>query len=250
MDPNDIARDELVTGIPSKSHPPCLWHGPFDSPVGRLTIVASSLGVPAISWKTSPISRRARAAHPMIDRAKRQLEEYFGGVRRTFDLPLVLDGTPFQMRAWKELSRIPYGETISYEEQARRAGAVRATRAVGSANGKNPIAIVIPCHRVIAKSGGLGGFGGGLPNKRWLLDFESRFSQELQLGIEPAHVDRERALDDELRARSLERRGQNLVTRAADEAEMPIFTARQGRQPDEAPAAHEALVRARERCIV
>jgi methylated-DNA-[protein]-cysteine S-methyltransferase len=98
-----------------------------------------------------------------------QLDEYFAGTRTTFDLPLQLHGTPFQVEVWEQLRRIPYGETISYGELAKRVDRPEAARAVGAANGQNPIAIVVPCHRVIGADGSLTGFGGGLPWKRWLL---------------------------------------------------------------------------------
>jgi len=102
----------------------------------------------------------------------RQLAGYFAGERTAFDLELDLAGTPFQQRVWKALREIPYGETRSYGEQAKRIGAPDAVRAVGHANGQNPIAIVVPCHRVIGANGSLTGFGGGLPRKRWLLEHE------------------------------------------------------------------------------
>jgi methylated-DNA-[protein]-cysteine S-methyltransferase len=148
----------------------------IDSPVGRLTLIASSKGLHAVLW---PIDRNdvtgiKRASHPVIEKTARQLEQYFAGERTRFDLPLVWDGTPFQVRAWKELARIPYGETISYQEQARRMGDRKKARAVGMANARNPISIVVPCHRVIAKDGALSGFGGGVRQKATLLELESR----------------------------------------------------------------------------
>ena len=109
----------------------------------------------------------------------RQLEEYFAGERRTFDLALAPGGTPFQAQVWAELCRIPYGETLSYLQLAQRIGNPRAVRAVGLANGSNPIAIVIPCHRVIGADGSLTGYGGGLPTKRWLLGLESGGATEV-----------------------------------------------------------------------
>ncbi len=101
-----------------------------------------------------------------------QLSAYFVGELRTFDLKMELEGTPFQKRVWKELQRIPFGKTISYQELARRVGNPKASRAVGSANGKNPVAVIIPCHRVIATGGTLGGYGGGLERKEWLINHE------------------------------------------------------------------------------
>ncbi len=104
-----------------------------------------------------------------------QLHEYFSGVRQVFALSYILNGTSFQQRAWKALEQISFGETISYGEQARRMGVSRAARAVGTANGQNPIPIIIPCHRVIASDGSLGGYNGGLPIKAQLLNLEARF---------------------------------------------------------------------------
>lgn len=110
---------------------------------------------------------------PLLDDLEAQLEAYFAGRRRAFDIPIEAPGSPFQVRVWAELQAIPYGETISYRELAERVGEPAASRAVGRANGSNRIAVIIPCHRVIAAGGGLGGYGGGLAAKRWLLDLES-----------------------------------------------------------------------------
>ncbi|MEK7408391.1 MAG: methylated-DNA--[protein]-cysteine S-methyltransferase [Acidobacteriota bacterium] len=113
-----------------------------------------------------------RDDHPLIGRAARQLTEYFEGRRREFDLPLDLRGTEFQKRVWEALLAIPYGETRSYGRIAKAVGVPRGARAVGGANHANPVAIVVPCHRVINAGGGLGGYGGGLPLKRLLLELE------------------------------------------------------------------------------
>jgi methylated-DNA-[protein]-cysteine S-methyltransferase len=102
----------------------------------------------------------------------RQLNEYFAGKRRDFDLPLAFHGTPFQQRVWTALREIPYGETVSYGKLADELGQPSAARAVGLANGKNPISVIVPCHRVVGSTGGLTGYGGGLERKRYLLDFE------------------------------------------------------------------------------
>jgi O-6-methylguanine DNA methyltransferase len=114
----------------------------------------------------------SKADHPLLDELTSQLTEYFAGTRTGFDLPVALAGTEFQCAVWKQLARIPYGETASYEDIARRTGHPDAQRAVGSANGRNSVAIVIPCHRVVRKDGGLGGFGGGLWRKKFLLALE------------------------------------------------------------------------------
>ncbi len=163
----------------TKSLPNDAVYDGLASPVGRLTLVVSSSGVHVLTWpgadsrdELANVLPRA-PEHPLVALVRTQLGEYFARTRRVFELPLAPVGTPFQLRAWRELSKIPYGETISYEEQARRLGDPRKCRAVGTANGRNPIAIVVPCHRVVAKSGALAGFGGGLPNKRYLLTLES-----------------------------------------------------------------------------
>jgi methylated-DNA-[protein]-cysteine S-methyltransferase len=110
---------------------------------------------------------------PRFTQIKRQLEEYFAGSRTQFDAPLALRGDAFQARVWAELQRIPYGETVSYGHVAKRIGAPDAARAVGLANGQNPIAVIVPCHRVIGADGSLTGYGGGLERKRLLLELES-----------------------------------------------------------------------------
>jgi AraC family transcriptional regulator, regulatory protein of adaptative response / methylated-DNA-[protein]-cysteine methyltransferase len=110
--------------------------------------------------------------HRHLDQLAKQLDEYFAGTRRTFDLPVIAPGTPFQERVWAALREIPSGETISYEELAARAGRPGAQRAAGTANGANRVAIVIPCHRVIRKTGKVGNYGGGRWRKEWLLDLE------------------------------------------------------------------------------
>jgi len=116
------------------------------------------------TWQTSD--------NPLIRKACKQLDEYFAGKRRTFDLPLSPEGTPFQQAVWKRLQEIPYAETISYAQLAKAVGNPKACRAVGSANGKNPIAIIIPCHRVVASDGGIGGYASGVENKIVLLNLE------------------------------------------------------------------------------
>ena len=148
------------------------------SPVGALTIVASDDGIVAILWeKDNPDRVRVGAPvdqpdHPHLRRAISQLEEYFAGSRQTFDLPLDFRGTDFQKKVWNALLTIPFGETRSYADIARSIGSPTATRAVGAANGRNPISIVAPCHRVIGADGGLTGFAGGLEAKQFLLQLE------------------------------------------------------------------------------
>jgi methylated-DNA-[protein]-cysteine S-methyltransferase len=139
------------------------------TPVGELTIVTEGEAVVSIHFGGGG---EAPVGHKVIA----QLEEYFAGKRKTFDVPLALRGTPFQLSCWNALREIGYGETRSYSEIARVIGRPAAVRAVGAANGANPIPIIIPCHRVIGSSGALTGFGGGLDVKRRLLDFEAGYS--------------------------------------------------------------------------
>ena len=147
-----------------------------DSPVGALLLARNAEGLCALQFTRGRHPAESRAEWARDDEAfadvAAELAEYFEGRRDTFTLPLAPRGTPFQQRVWGELCRIPYGETISYGELARRIGQPQAVRAVGLANGANPLAIVIPCHRVIGANGTLTGYGGGLPNKRFLLDLE------------------------------------------------------------------------------
>jgi methylated-DNA-[protein]-cysteine S-methyltransferase len=149
------------------------------SPVGRLKLIASDDGLAAILWEHDNPRRVRRNVvaqdddHPVLLAAERQLEEYFTGRRKAFDLKLDFAGTAFQKKVWQALLTIPFGETRSYAEIARQIGNPSAVRAVGAANGKNPISIVAPCHRVIGSTGKLTGFAGGLDAKAYLLDLES-----------------------------------------------------------------------------
>lgn len=140
------------------------------SPVGVLVLRASATGLTSIDVGTHESSHAGDpAAEAVLDRAERELGEYFDGRRTDFDVPLDLRGTDFQLAAWRALCRIPYGTTVSYADQAAMIGSPRATRAVGSANGRNPIPIIVPCHRVVARDGSLGGYSLGLEMKRVLL---------------------------------------------------------------------------------
>jgi len=150
----------------------------YESPAGPLLLAGSRDGLYYLSF---PSGRHAVAIEhewiedrSLFDDAIRQLREYFAGERTTFSLTLKPEGTDFQRAVWAELQNIPYGETISYKELADRIGRPKAVRAVGAANGANPIPIIIPCHRVIGNDGSLTGFGGGLPLKKRLLELESR----------------------------------------------------------------------------
>jgi methylated-DNA-[protein]-cysteine S-methyltransferase len=149
------------------------------SKVGELCLYASDKGLAAIAWENQELSGfsssdiRLDDGHPILLMAERQLEEYFTGSRKGFEIPLdFCIGTSFQKSVWNALLSIPYGETRSYAQIAIQIGNERAVRAVGAANGKNPIPIIVPCHRVIGSSGTLVGFAGGLENKRILLDHE------------------------------------------------------------------------------
>jgi methylated-DNA-[protein]-cysteine S-methyltransferase len=143
------------------------------TPVGPLHLSAGDGGLTGLRFGLDAISGERDDDHPVLVAAARQLGEYFAGERRDFDLPLAPAGTPFQLGVWEQLRLIPYGTTVSYGELAHRLGSPSASRAVGLANGRNPIAIVVPCHRVIGADGSLTGFGGGMAAKRTLLDLES-----------------------------------------------------------------------------
>jgi methylated-DNA-[protein]-cysteine S-methyltransferase len=149
-----------------------MWHAYAPSPIGDLLLVANEEGLLEVHFPPALPPRRSQRAFGPLTEVIRQLSEYFAGSRKEFDVPLALHGTPFQLDVWRALQRIPYGETRSYEQIAHSIGRPTATRAVGAANGANPIPIIVPCHRVIGKNGALTGFGGGIPVKRKLLDLE------------------------------------------------------------------------------
>jgi len=149
------------------------------SPVGPLFLAASDLGLLALEFGRGKPRAGWVESGERIAPLARQLAEYFAGQRREFDLPLDLRGTDFQKRCWQELLKIPYGETRSYADIARAIGNPAAVRAVGLANGQNPIAIIVPCHRVIGSDGSLTGYGGGLDVKRKLLELEGALSGSL-----------------------------------------------------------------------
>lgn len=151
------------------------WHE-IESPIGRLLLAGDGAALLQVHFQAGPhplqpAASWRRDAAPLAQ-ATRQLAEYFAGSRRNFELPLAPRGTAFQLAVWRALQSIPYGETVSYGELAQRLGAPSAARAVGLANGANPLPIIIPCHRVIGADGSLTGFGGGLPIKRALLALE------------------------------------------------------------------------------
>ncbi|WP_304437824.1 methylated-DNA--[protein]-cysteine S-methyltransferase [Pseudoxanthomonas sp. Root630] len=148
----------------------------LDSPVGPLTLAATDEGLHAIEFPRNrhPADREGwlPGDNRVLELAARQLDDYFAAKRRDFDLPLAPRGTDFQRTVWMTLAGIGYGETISYAQLAQRVGKPTAMRAVGAANGRNPLPIVLPCHRVIGADGALTGFGGGLPTKQFLLELE------------------------------------------------------------------------------
>lgn len=149
------------------------------SPIGTLTLVAGEAGLVAVLWPDEDPARvrlgplRDDDGHPILEAAAAQLQAYFAGTLTQFDLPLDPRGTDFQQSVWQALRMIPFGETRSYADIARAIGRPDAVRAVGAANGRNPLSIIAPCHRVVGSTGALTGFAGGLAAKRWLLDHES-----------------------------------------------------------------------------
>src|SRR2546429_6087911 len=160
---------------------PMLYSTTHETPVGELTLVASDAGLRAILWpRLSPTRAGIQPRphrdpnHPVLQRTAAQLDQYFAGTRTAFDIPLDLQGTRFQLAAWRSLAEIPFGATTSYGRQAAALGIPTAARALGAANGANPVCIVLPCHRVIGADRFLTGLGRGLPVKQLLLDHEAR----------------------------------------------------------------------------
>lgn len=149
-----------------------LHYGYVSSPIGLLEICAYEDAIKSIYFAEVELHEESKIS--IIEQAKMQLEEYFEGKRKEFDLKLALSGTDFQLRVWNELTNIPYGQTVSYGEIAKRIGNPKASRAVGGANNKNPISIVVPCHRVIGANKKMVGYGGGLWRKEGLLKLESQ----------------------------------------------------------------------------
>ncbi|WP_417450417.1 methylated-DNA--[protein]-cysteine S-methyltransferase [Kordiimonas sp.] len=158
----------------------------MESPVGPLHLIAGQHALHAVLWPCDlkkPVTNAAVGAlpqagcHELLDEVMRQLDGYFNQKRKSFDLPLTMAGTPFQQAVWQALQHIPYGETISYEAIAVTLGGRNKVRAVGTANGMNPVSIIIPCHRVVGKDGSLTGFGGGLAAKQQLLALEGATAQ-------------------------------------------------------------------------
>ncbi len=154
-----------------------LYYVAMQSPIGKLHLVSDDKSLLSVGLGGSKPSLKFKSggkACSVLTEAVTQLEEYFRGERVNFNLPTKANGTEFQLRAWRSLAEIPYGKTISYREQAEKLGAGKAFRAVGSANGRNPLPIIVPCHRVVASDGTLGGYAGGLKMKARLLEIERR----------------------------------------------------------------------------
>jgi methylated-DNA-[protein]-cysteine S-methyltransferase len=148
----------------------------FDSPIGELLAIGDGRALHGLYMQEGrtaiDVGAEWQPADEPFDEVRAQLADYFAGRRSNFDLPLAIAGSPFQRRVWRALQEIPYGETTSYGEIARRVGVPSAPRAVGVANGQNPVAVIVPCHRVIGADGSLTGYGGGLERKRLLLELE------------------------------------------------------------------------------
>lgn len=159
----------------------------YKSPIGMLEIISDSNSILEISFlrhDDKQVSTEfGKYAPEVLKQCVKELEEYFLGSRKTFDVEYKLDGTDFQLRVWKELEKIKYGLTASYLEQAKKLGDVKAIRAVGTANGKNKLAIIIPCHRVIGVDGSLTGYAGGIEKKKWLLLHEQENSDANEKGL-------------------------------------------------------------------
>ncbi len=155
----------------------------MNSPIGAIYLVASEEGLNYVYWnrlKIPMVSEKNEntPAAKILNKTEKQLNEYFAGKRTQFDLPISVEGTEFQKRVWKQLSQIPFGVTVSYKDIALKLNDGNASRAVGTANGRNPISIVVPCHRVISSDGTLGGYAGGLPAKVKLLNLEKASFRE------------------------------------------------------------------------
>lgn len=147
----------------------------FDSPLGNIKITSANSSVTAIEFTTD--QETTEIPNPILALAKKELQEYFAHEREQFTFPVQMEGTEFQQKVWSELQKIPFGRTLSYLQMAVNLGDVKNIRAAASANGKNPIAIVVPCHRVIGSNGDLVGYAGGLDKKKWLLQHEGVINQ-------------------------------------------------------------------------
>jgi methylated-DNA-[protein]-cysteine S-methyltransferase len=166
-----------------KNLPSTFYYDILTSPVGNLCLVVTDIGVHALLWECDIVpevtkllkQNKLNKKHEYITKAKKQLKEYFRGERTKFDLPIIVEGTSFQKNTWNSLQKIPFGKTLSYGQQAELLGDKNKVRAVGTANGRNPLSIIIPCHRVVGKSGKLVGYAGGLSIKEKLINLENNF---------------------------------------------------------------------------
>ena len=156
-----------------------LYTAYYHSPVGLLKLQCSDKYIKSLSFSDAE-GEMENDENKLLQTGMKQLDEYFSGKRKTFNLPLNQDGTEFQMKVWHLLYKIPYGKTISYNELAKQYGDLKAIRAVASANGKNNLAIIVPCHRVIGSDQSLVGYGGGLWRKKWLLQHEAKQAHGVQ----------------------------------------------------------------------
>lgn len=171
-----------LTAPAGSSDSGAIWYTEVDSPIGVLVVTNEGDAITGLYMEThrhGPINRGdwkldTRGEREPLNMARQQLNEYFAGTRVNFELPLAAQGTVVQKEVWRALTEIPYGETRSYGEIARQLGKPKASRAIGAANGRNPISIIVPCHRVIGSDGSLTGFGGGIERKQWLLAHEAR----------------------------------------------------------------------------
>jgi methylated-DNA-[protein]-cysteine S-methyltransferase len=159
----------------------------YHSPIGTILIEYNDEFITALLFKDEKLEmqteitvKEADKNNDLLNKCQQQLDEYFEGTRREFDFPIQQNGTSFQQKIWTALLEIPYGKTISYLDLSKRTGDAKATRAVGTTNGKNQLSIVIPCHRVIGSNGDLTGYGGGLWRKKWLLQHEGKFAHGIQ----------------------------------------------------------------------
>jgi methylated-DNA-[protein]-cysteine S-methyltransferase len=181
----------MAPGLDDTNEPVKQFQAVMDSPLGKLLLKSDGDSILSvhITGGNEPVVDHFTSSNEVqepgcLTECKKQLQDYFNGQRLQFDLPLSPAGTPFQNKVWNALQQIPFGETISYLELARRLGDPKVIRAAGTANGKNPIAIIIPCHRVIGSNGDLVGYAGGLENKKWLLEHEQKcIGGAIQLSI-------------------------------------------------------------------
>lgn len=180
--PHAVLEGELLPATDEFMEEPDIWYIEMQTPIGLVVVTSDGDAVTGLymeSHKHGPVNRDnwiqdVREEIAVLRGARKQLTEYFAGARTAFDLPLAATGSEVQKVVWRELSNIPYGQTRSYGEIARIIGKPKASRAVGSANGRNPISIIVPCHRVIGADGSLTGFGGGIERKQWLLAHEAK----------------------------------------------------------------------------